>query len=321
MPTKHLKESKINDIKRGDSLDITDKILALKEKENIAVLAHNYQSPEVQDIADFLGDSLDLCYRARELDNEIIVFAGVRFMAESAKILNPEKTVLLPAYDAYCPMASMLTPDIIMEQKKLHPGVPLVLYGNTNASSKALADVICTSANAVKIVESLDADTILFGPDKNLRSYAASRTGKTLLPVPDNGYCYVHNDLITPEAVAQLKEEHPESPVLVHPECRPEVQAMADAIVSTNGMIAYAKKSSAQSFIIGTEKELCYRLEKDVPGKKCYPIEGAVCEDMKKTTLEDILAVMSARSNELTLDEGIICAAQKPLERMLEMSR
>ncbi len=302
-------------------MNIKEKILALKEKEGIAILAHNYQPPGIQDVADFLGDSLDLCYRAQELEAETILFAGVRFMAESALILNPEKTVLIPNPDAFCPMAEMLSPDDILAKKEEYPDAPVVLYGNTNAASKAHADVICTSANALHIVESLDSDTVLFGPDRNLRHWVAKHTDKELVPLPDDGYCYVHNTRITEEDIVSLKLAHPEALVLVHPECTPEVQDMADQVLSTNGMLAVARKSEAMEYIIGTEKELCYRLRKELPTKTFYEIFTAICDDMKKVTLESVYGAMRDRSSKMELPHDIMVRARVPLERMLELSR
>ena len=302
-------------------VNIKEKILALKEEEGITVLAHNYQPPEVQDVADFLGDSLDLCYRAQELETDTILFAGVRFMAESALILNPEKTVLLPDPGAYCPMAAMLSPDDIIAKKLEYPDAPVVLYGNTNAASKAHADVICTSANALRIVESLDEDTILFGPDKNLRHWVSTQSGKKLVPLPDNGYCYVHNTRITADGIRSLKLAHPHAEVLVHPECTPVVQGMADHVLSTNGMLAIAEKSDASEFIIGTEKELCYRLRKELPEKTFYEIPHAICDDMKKVTLERVYEVMRTLSTAMEHPEDVVKRARAPLERMLELSR
>lgn len=305
----------------GDTLNIKEKILALKEEEGIAILAHNYQPPGIQDVADFLGDSLDLCYRAQELDNETILFAGVRFMAESALILNPDKTVLIPNPDAFCPMAAMLSPADIRAKKEEYPDAPVVLYGNTNAASKAHADVICTSANALRIVESLDADTVLFGPDRNLRHWVATHTDKELVPLPDDGYCYVHNTRITEADIRSLMQAHPDAMVLVHPECTPAVQDMADHVLSTNGMLAIARKSEATEYIIGTEKELCYRLRKELPAKTFYEIPTAVCDDMKKVTLELVYDAMRTRSSQMDLPHDVMVRARAPLERMLELSR
>jgi quinolinate synthase len=306
---------------RGDTLNIKEKILALKEEEGIAILAHNYQPAGVQDVADYLGDSLDLCYRAQELEEDTILFAGVRFMAESALILNPEKTVLVPNKDAFCPMAAMLSPADIIAKKQEYPDAPVVLYGNTNAASKAHADVICTSANALRIVESLNEETVLFGPDKNLRHWVSTQTDTQLVPVPEDGYCYVHNSRISVADIAALKGEHPDAEVLVHPECTPEVQELADHILSTNGMLSIARKSSAREFIIGTEKELCYRLRKELPEKLFYELPGAVCDDMKKVTLESVYEAMRSRSSRMELPADIMDKARVPLERMLELSR
>lgn len=287
----------------------------------MVILAHNYQLPEVQDIADYLGDSLELCYLAQELEAETIVFAGVAFMAESALILNPEKTVLVPELDAHCPMAKMLSPRDVINGKLRYPDAAVVLYGNTTAGAKAEADVICTSANSVRIVNSLDEEKILFGPDKNLRHWTQQHTDKELLPVPDNGYCYVHNSLITPEDVKSLRSSHPDAEVLVHPECLPEVQAMAERVLSTNGMLRHAMSSSSDEFIIGTEKEMCYRLQKEMPEKRFYGFDKAICDDMKKTDLEKLYRVMRDRSNKMELPREIIEKAQRPLQRMLDLSR
>ncbi|MHC1605308.1 MAG: quinolinate synthase NadA [Candidatus Methanofastidiosia archaeon] len=302
-------------------MNIVDKINHLKEKEGISILAHNYQPPEIQDIADFLGDSLDLCYRAQALEEETILFAGVNFMAESALILNPEKTILIPETTATCPMAIMLTPEILVEKKKRYSDAPVILYGNTTASAKALADVICTSANADHIVNSLDENVVLFGPDKNLMYWVKKHTKKEIIPVPDEGYCYVHNFLIRLEDILVLKEKHPSAEVLVHPECVPEVQQIADHILSTNGMIKRAKKASSSEFIIGTEKGLCYRLRKELPDKTFYQIDSAVCKDMKKTTLEKIYATMKNKKPRVELPSHILKDARKPLDRMLELGR
>lgn len=302
-------------------MNIVDRIQGLKEEKDISILAHNYQPPAVQDIADFLGDSLDLCYRAQELEETTILFAGVRFMAESALILNPEKTVLLPDMDAYCPMASMLTPDILDEKKRQHPDAAVVLYGNTTARAKARADVICTSANAAHIVNSLDEDVVLFGPDKNLRYWTQKQTDKTLIPVPDHGYCYVHNSLIRPEDILYLRDRYPRAEVLVHPECVPQVQEVADNVLSTNGMLAHARRTSADEFIIGTEKELCYRLRKELPNKRFYEIETAVCRDMKRVTLQKICHAMEHEDTKISLPHDVLDRAREPLERMLSLGR
>ncbi len=305
----------------GDRLNLPERINELKEKEDMVILAHNYQLPEVQDIADYLGDSLELCYLAQELDARTILFAGVKFMAESALILNPEKTVLVPDLDAHCPMAGMLQPEIILSAKEEYPDAAVVLYGNTTAAAKAEADVICTSANSIKIVNSLDEEKVLFGPDKNLRHWTQHYTDKELIPIPDNGYCYVHNSLIGMDQIGDLMKRHPDAEVLVHPECVPEVQEAADYILSTNGMLKRAKGSSSDEFIIGTEKEMCYRLSREIPEKRFFCLEGAVCKDMKKTNLENLYKTARDRKNVMTLPRDVIERAQEPLQRMLDLSR
>lgn len=249
------------------------------------------------------------------------MFAGVAFMAESALILNPDKTVLIPEMEAHCPMAGMLKPETILKKKREFPDAALVLYGNTTARAKAEADVICTSANSAKIVNSLDEERVLFGPDKNLRHWTQKQTDKELIAVPDIGYCYVHNSLITLRELNELKSLHPDAKVLVHPECIPEVQDLADEVLSTNGMLRVAKSSSSEEFIIGTEKEMCYRLSKELPDKKFYGFESAVCRDMKKVTLEALYKVMRDKSNKMTLPKDIIERARTPLQRMLDLSR
>ncbi|WP_297479889.1 quinolinate synthase NadA, partial [Thermococcus sp.] len=206
---------------------LTEEIERLKEERNAIIMAHNYQLPEVQDIADFLGDSLELARKAVNVDADVIVFAGVDFMAETAKILNPEKTVLLPTRRATCAMANMLRPEHIIEAKKKYPDAPVVLYVNSSAETKALADVTVTSANAVKIVEKLDSDVVIFGPDKNLAYYVAKQTGKRVIPVPEYGHCYVHKKF-TVEDVERARKLYPNAKLMVHPECEPEVQEKAD---------------------------------------------------------------------------------------------
>lgn len=302
-------------------MKIVDRIQELKKEKDISILAHNYQPPVVQDIADYLGDSLDLCYRAQQLEEKTILFAGVKFMAESALILNPDKTVLLPDLEAHCPMASMLTPDIIDEKKKDYPDSAVVIYGNTTARAKAHADVICTSANAAHIVNSLDEDVVLFGPDKNLRYWTQKQTDKTIIPIPDVGYCYVHNSLIRPEDILYLRDRHPRAEVLVHPECVPQVQEVADHVLSTNGMLSHAQQVSADEFIIGTEKELCYRLRKELPNKRFYEIESAVCRDMKRVTLQKIYDAMQYEDTRIELPPDVLERAREPLERMLRLGR
>ncbi|AIU68990.1 quinolinate synthase A [Thermococcus eurythermalis] len=290
----------------------------LKEERNAIIMAHNYQLPEVQDIADFLGDSLELARKAINVDAEVIVFAGVDFMAETAKILNPEKTVLLPERGATCAMANMLKVKHILEAKKKYPDAPVVLYVNTTAEAKAYADVTVTSANAVRIVEKLDSDVIIFGPDKNLAHYVARQTGKKVIPIPENGHCYVHRKF-TVEDVERARKLHPEAKLMVHPECEPEVQERADIIVSTGGMIRRAKEWS--EWVVFTEKEMVYRLSKLYPDIRFHPArEDAVCIGMKAITLNHIYESLRDMKHKVEVPAEIAEKARKAIERMLEMS-
>lgn len=290
----------------------------LKEERNAIIMAHNYQLPEVQDIADFLGDSLELARKAINVDADVIVFAGVDFMAETAKILNPEKTVLLPERRATCAMANMLKVEHILEAKRQYPNAPVVLYVNTTAEAKAYADVTVTSANAVKIVEKLDSDIVIFGPDKNLASYVARMTGKKVIPVPPNGHCYVHRKF-TVEDVERARKLHPNAKLMVHPECEPEVQERADIIVSTGGMIRHAPEWS--EWVVFTEREMVYRLSKLYPNIKFYPArEDAVCIGMKAITLNHIYESLRDMKHKVEVPAEIAEKARKAIERMLEMS-
>ena len=300
-------------------MNLVDEIIRLKEEKNAIILAHNYQLPEIQDIADFLGDSLELARKAVNVDADIIVFAGVDFMAETAKILNPEKKVLIPTKRATCAMANMLKVDHILEAKKKYPDAPVVLYVNTTAESKAYADVTVTSANAAKIVEKLDAETIIFGPDNNLAYYVAKRTGKRIIPIPEGGHCYVHKRF-TPEDVERTKKLYPNAKLMVHPECIPEVQEKADLIVSTGGMVRNACQHD--EWVVFTEKEMCYRLQKLYPDKKFYPAkEEAFCIGMKSITLKHIYEALRDEKYEIEVPKEIAEKAKKAIERMLEMSK
>ena len=247
--------------------ELIERIIELKQKRNAIILAHNYQIGEVQDIADFIGDSLDLSQKAAQVEEEVIVFCGVHFMAETAAILSPDKIVLIPEINAGCPMADMITGAEMREWKKRYPGRKSVCYVNTTADVKAECDLCCTSSNALKIVESMTEDEILFAPDKNLASYIARNTEKKIIPW--DGYCYVHQN-ITSRDVKEKKRQHPGAEVWVHPECRPEVIDMADIVLSTGGMIKEAKKTNNMVTIIGTEAGIIYRLEKENPGKKIH---------------------------------------------------
>jgi quinolinate synthase len=298
-------------------LDLSEKILKLKKEKKAVILAHNYQRPEIQDMADYIGDSIELSRKAaEEKDAEMIVFSAVDFMAESAAILNPGKKVLLPCLGARCPMAQMLTVDEIERAKKMYPKAPVVLYVNTLAVCKAECDVCCTSANAVDVIKSLDAETILFGPDKNLAEYVSEKTGKTLIPLPENGFCPTHL-LFQPEDVKVLKMQDRDASVMVHPECSSEMRKVADYVGSTSKMCRYAKESSAKSFIVGTEEGILHRLRKENPQKNFYlAYEGAICPNMKLTRLEQLYAALKEEKNVIKVPEAVAKKARGSLERM-----
>ena len=296
---------------------LQEEILALKEKRDAIILAHNYQRPEVQDIADLTGDSLELARAAAAMKGEVIVFCGVDFMAETAAILAPEKTVLLPAPDACCPMAEMVTADELRFARARHPGAAVVCYVNTTAGVKAESDICCTSANAIDVVNSLEEERLIFVPDKNLGRYAARFTKKEILPW--EGFCLVH-DRYTPANVARAKEAHPGAIVLVHPECRPEVIDLADHVASTSGIVRYVRTSPGTDFIIGTETGILHRLAKECPGKHCFPLsDKAVCVNMKKTSLTHVRDALVTGHPAITVPEEIASRARRAIERMLAL--
>ena len=295
-----------------------DKIKQLKEKHDVIILVHNYQLPKVQDIADYLGDSLDLAKRASKTDAKNIIFCGVGFMAESAKILNPDKNVIIPDIDAKCPMAAMVKAKDLVKLKKEHPTAEVVAYVNTTADIKALSDICCTSSNGVKVVKSVSSDEIIFVPDQNLGAYVQRFVNKKMILWP--GFCATHH-MIRKEDILKLKKDHPGAEVLVHPECRPEIIDIADHALSTNGMVNHAKSSDKKEFIIGTEKELCYRLKNENPEKMFYPIKSAICPNMKKITLEKVLNSLETLEPKIDLPEDIIKRARQPLERMMKVGR
>ncbi|MCJ7614487.1 quinolinate synthase NadA [Candidatus Bathyarchaeota archaeon] len=300
--------------------DISAKIQKLKKEKNAIILAHNYQRPEVQEIADYIGDSIELGRKAmQEQDAKIIVFSAVDFMAQSAAILNPTKKVLLPTLGARCPMAQMLTVDEIKRAKKLHPNAPVVVYVNSLAEAKAQSDICCTSANAVEVINSLDADTILFGPDRNLAEYAAEKTGKKVIPIPEWGFCPTHL-LFQPEDITILKQQHPEAVVIVHPECSSETRKKADFIGSTSKMCKYAKESKAKTFIVGTEDGILHRLCKENPDKKfIIAYEDAVCPNMKLTTLNRLYASLKEEKYVVKVPKTVAKKACVALERMFQV--
>ena len=290
----------------------------LKEK-NAVLLAHYYQRAEIQEIADILGDSLALSMEAARTDAEVLVFAGVHFMAESASILSPDKTVLLPKPDAGCLLADMITPEKLLTARKNHPHAAVVTYINSSAAIKAMSDICCTSANAVKIVNSLrDAKEILMVPDGNLACYVAGLTDKKIIPW--DGYCPVHHHL-TAEDVLKRKEKYPRATFAAHPECRPEVLALADYVGSTTGIIRYAGQEGFKEMLVGTEQGVFYQLKKQNPGKTFIPIsDQMICADMKKITLKDILAAITGMKTVVKVPEEVRIPAKKALDRMLAIS-
>lgn len=300
-------------------VDILKKIQDLKSKNNAVILVHNYQLPEVQDIADFLGDSLDLAKKAQNTNAETIIFCGVDFMAESAKILNPDKNVIIPDITAQCPMANMVNISNLKKLKKEHPDSEVVAYINTTAETKMYSDICCTSANGVKVVKSLYSKKIIFIPDQNLGAYIQKQVNdKEIIIWP--GMCLTHHK-IRKKDILNLKKEHPKAEILVHPECKPEVIDIASYALSTNGMVNHVKESDTTEFIIGTEKELCYRLKKENPKKEFYPIKYSICPNMKKTNLNKVLKSLETLEPKIKLSDQIMQNAKKPLQRMMDINR
>ncbi len=296
---------------------LKERILELKRELEAVVVAHNYQRPEVQDIADFVGDSLELARKCTEVDARVIVFCGVRFMAESAAILNPERTVLLTEADAGCPLADMLTVNDLRKWRGKYPRAEVVCYINSSADVKAESDICCTSANGADVVNSLDSDVVLFVPDGNLGHYVSTRSKKEIILYP--GFCYVHQRL-KPEQVKLAKRLHPDAVVLVHPECTAEVIDLADAALSTSQMLRYARESNASTFLIGTEQGMLHRLRLENPTKAFYSISPRqICVDMKKTTLESVVRAMENRQYVVTVPEEVRQMAKQTLDRMLEV--
>jgi len=291
-------------------------ILDLKKEKKAIILAHVYQEPEIQDIADFVGDSLGLSKKAMKTDAKTIVFCGVSFMAETAYILNPEKTVLLPEKTAGCTLADMATVKQLREMKKKHPHAAVVSYVNSTAEIKAESDICCTSANAVTIVDSLDQDEILFLPDKNLGSYVAEQTDKDIILW--NGYCSVHEQ-IRPETIQHLKKQHPNAEVIAHPECNPDVRALSDMIGSTSKMTSYVSTSESAEFIVATEDNFIHHVQTKNPTKTFYPV-GTICTGMRKINLETLYQSFLEERYKVSLPEGIRQKAKKALDAMMEVS-
>jgi quinolinate synthase len=294
---------------------LVEGIQALREERDAIILAHNYQVGPVQDIADLVGDSLELSRAAASMEGKVIVFCGVDFMAETAAILSPEKKVLLPAADACCPMADMVTAGELRVARDRHPGAAVVAYVNTTAEVKAESDICCTSSNAVRVVESLDEDRVIFVPDRNLALYVARFSEKEILPW--EGFCIVH-DRYTPADVRAARALHPGGEVIVHPECRPGVIDLADGVFSTSGIIRHACTSPGKEFIIGTEVGILHRLVKDCPEKRCYPLsEKAVCVNMKRTDLQKVYDALDRMEPRVTVPEEIAGPARRAIDRML----
>ena len=302
-------------------MTIIDDILELKREKSAIILAHNYQRPEVQDIADYVGDSIGLSRRAKEeRDAKVILFAAVDFMAESAAILNPKKKVLLPNLGSRCPMAQMLPVEQLLMWKQKYQGIPVVLYVNTLAEAKAECDICCTSANAVKVVEALDSDVVLFGPDHNLAEYVQEQTGKKVIPIPPQGFCPTHL-LFTPEDVKERKRAHPKPIITVHPECSKEIRDLADFIGSTSQICQYVRASSAEKFIVSTEIGILHKLRKENPTKQFFPAYGgALCNAMKLTTLEGIYRSLKDEKHVISVPEHVAKKARKALEKMFTLT-
>ena len=306
------------------TLDLFEEIEKLKKEKNAVILAHYYQEPDIQDIADYIGDSLGLSQEAAKTDADIIVFAGVHFMAETAKILSPEKTVLLPDLKAGCSLADSCPSHLFKKFKEKYPDHLVITYVNCTAELKALSDIVCTSTNAVQIVESLPKDQkIIFGPDKNLGAWVAKKTGRDL--VLWNGACMVH-EIFSREKITKLKERHPNAKFIAHPECEEAVLAMADYIGSTTGLLKYSINSDAQEFIVATESGIIHQMEKANPTKTFIPAppnNSCACNDcpyMKRNTLEKLYLCLKNGLPEVSVPADIIVQARKPIERMLEIS-
>lgn len=299
---------------------LVEKIANLRSKRNAIILAHNYQRAEVQDIADFTGDSLELSQRAVKTNADVIVFCGVHFMAETASILCPDRKVLLPDADAGCPMANMITVERLLEKKKEYPNAVVVCYVNSSADVKAESDICCTSANAVQVVQKYpDNREVIFIPDQYLGDFVSSKTKNKMILWP--GFCPTHIK-IQPQEIIKLRNEYPDAKVVVHPECRPEVIAVADEALSTSGIIRFAQKTAAKDVIVGTEIALIHRLEKENPTKRFIPAsEHAICPNMKKITLEKVLWALEELRPEVKVPEAIRVRAKAAVDKMLEVGR
>jgi quinolinate synthase len=296
-----------------------ERISELKDMRNAVILAHNYERSEIQDIADFTGDSLGLSQQAVQQDAKVIVFCGVHFMAESAAILSPHKTVLLPEMYAGCPMASMVTASALSEEKKKYPEAAVVCYVNSTAEVKAESDICCTSANAIEVVNSLEEEEVLFVPDRNLADYVARNTTKKVIPW--NGYCPTHNQILVSDII-RTRREHPDAEILAHPECRRDVLELADRVYSTTGMLDHACRSGSGEFIIATEKGILHKLEKDNPDKRFYTASDfAICPEMKAIDLDALMLSLENMQHVISVPENVSIRAKLALDRMLAVKR
>ncbi|WPQ64230.1 quinolinate synthase NadA [Chitinophaga sancti] len=321
---KDLQRKGFLDLPVNSRLDLFEEIERLKKEKNAIVLAHYYQEPDIQDVADYIGDSLGLSQQAAKTDADIIVFAGVHFMAETAKILSPQKKVLLPDLKAGCSLADSAPPELFRKFKEKHPDHLVISYINCSAGIKALSDIICTSSNAEKIIESVPTDQpIIFAPDRNLGAYLAKKTGRNMLLW--NGACMVH-EIFSLEKITRLKIRHPKAKVLAHPECEAAVLEIADYIGSTTGILNFSKKDDAKEYIVVTETGILHQMQKENPGKTFIPAppnNACACNDcphMKLNTLEKLYLCMEYEEPEITMNEQLRIAAKKPIERMLEIS-
>ena len=297
--------------------ELITEILKLKKEKDAVILVHNYQLPEIQDIADFIGDSLELSKIASNVEKPVIVFCGVRFMAETAKILSPKKDVLLPALTAGCPLADMIDSNSLALLKEKHPNASIVCYVNSSVEIKAMSDVCCTSANALKVVESIDSNEVIFVPDKGLGSYVAEKTNKKVILY--EGYCPTHFK-ITKEDVLKAKNLHPDAIIMIHPECPKEARDISDFVLGTGEMLKLARESKYNKFLIGTEEGMIYRLKKEVPNKEFYLINSKLyCPNMKKTNLQLLYESLSEFKYAIELPNNILEKARFPLLRMFEI--
>ena len=300
--------------------EIVKEIKSLLKERNALLMAHNYQRDEIQEIADITGDSLGLSIEAANTEKDVIVFCGVHFMAESVSILSPEKTVILPRMDAGCPMADMITAEALSKKKEEIPGVPVITYVNSSAEVKAISDICCTSANAVKVARSVESDSVFMTPDKNLAQYVAKQMPEKKVTWWE-GFCATHH-LLRPEDVTKAKEENPGALFMAHPECAPKVLELADHICSTSGMYEFASKTDAKKIIIGTEMGILYRLRKENPEKEfILPSDCLICPNMKLTTLEDVLDALKEMKNTVKVPEEIRVPAKRALDKMLAVPR